>query len=549
MRSAPRRSSAWFGFAHLIPTGKGTLRLKLRWGRIGLAFFTLCLMGYLSAAFGLYYLFKQHRGFSELRFTDVLFLQRTELRERQGEADIARAIEALERGSGREAFNFLRTGVGRAPENLEGRLLLIQFYMEGYPQLAEDLFRRGMAFHADNPDYRYSFAQFLVHRRKDVEATALIEEGLSADSGEVSDAVRLASLGMTLANLRGNFGRAMELYEEYSLGKTERGVLEAVHSLIRTGRPDDAITLLEAGIRNSDLRHHLSLYHRLIELYLKAERYDAASDLALQLSLQAPLEWQPRIMLLRIWQLSGQDPQHLRREFHALMEQFSDNPSAITSLAHFAREYGLLELGQAVYTFALEQGQEFSTYTLILLETTLRAGAYEKTLAFSTELETESPPWLERHLAEYYSMRSIAAFATGNRQLGTLYQREFLREARRRPELIRLIALSFQRADLNDVALTVLEHAHELAPENEAVLADLIQLQLQLRESRQLTQRVRTLLGLRRPDYAVFEHVWEELNSERPLFRRDTPSLLLELAPVLAEIRQVPTGSNLAIPD
>lgn len=533
--------STWLGFAELRPTGRGTLRLHLRWTRIFCALLIMGTIGYFSTATGVYLLYKERRGFSEVTFLDVLLWRRESLRQRQGAADIARGMEALERGAGREAFNYLRTGVGRAPDHLKGRLLLIALYQQGFPKLATELFERGLEYHADEPEYLEAYGRFLIRQREDERLLALMDATLQRHPPESKVSQTMALFGMYTEVRRGRFAEAAALYERHKLGTSADGILEAVEALTRSGRRAEAITLLRGALARREMQSVLTLHSRLIELYLEADEVTLAIERSLDLALMAPLEWQPRILLLNAYEKAGR-AQDVQREATAILRQFRHTPEAISTVGQFAQQNGRVDIARQTYEIALEKNFEVPRFALIFIEAHLRAKRFEEALALCGELEAENPAWLADYLPQFNSVRSIASYGAGNAQHGALYQREFLREARNRIEVLHTVGRAYWRAGLLEPAHTVMETAHHIDPQDERVLAALLEIQIELGESRELTQRVNALLDLRRPGYEIFSKARHELASDRFLYAEKR----LDLARALDAVMQETAGAPLA---
>jgi len=526
--------STWLGFAELRPTGRGTLRLHLRWPRILCTLVLMAIIGYFTAATGVYLLYKERRGFSEVTFIDVLLWRRESLRQRQGEADIARGLEALERGAGREAFNYLRTGVGRAPDHLEGRLRLISLYQSGFPKLAAELFERGLEYHADSPAFLDAYGRFLIWQREDERLLALMREVIQRHPPESEAAQTMALFGMHIKIRNGHFVDAAELYERHKLGTKADGILEAVEALIRRDRQPEAIALLRQALTRQDMLSIITLHNRLIELYLEEENVNMAIQRGLDLALMAPLEWQPRILLLKAYEKAGRT-HDVQREAAAILRQFRHNPEAISTVGQFAQQNGRVDIARQTYEIALEKNFEVPRFALIFIEAHLRAKRFAEALALCGELEAENPSWLSAYGPQFNGIRSIASYRAGNIQHGALYQREFLREAGNRLPVLHTVGRSYQRAGLLEPAYAIMEAAHDLDPQNEQVLASLLEIQVELGESRGLTQRVNMLLNLRRPGYEVFSKAQRELASDRFLYAENRRELAGALDEVLKE--------------
>lgn len=531
--NAPRRS-AWFGLAELRPTSRGTLRLRPRWKRIAALSGFLLIAGYLTGALGVFWLYKERKGYSEVAFVDVLLWRRAKIRQEQGEADIARAIEAIEANAFREAFNYLRTGLARNPEHREGRLLLIRMYAQSHPHLAAELFEKGLSYHSDDREYLELYGRFLIQAREDEKLLALVGE-VTAEFPPDSEIARMMALfGMHVANRRGEFATAADFYRRYALGHTPEGLLEAAYALEQTHRRPEAIALLQAALNHPGAPANPALYGRLVELLLSGERSDEAITVALDLALKAPLKWEPRLILLNAYESAGREA-GVMRESMALLRQFRDDPALVAALAGFAQKTGRVELAGKIYATALEKGLGLAHFGLLYIETHLAAEDYAGALALCQEIEAANPDWLAQYQPQFNGIRSIAAYAIGNPELGNLYQRQFMEAIAGRADGLHAIGRAFQRAGLNEQAFVIMKEAHLRAPSDEGILATLIELQITLRDPVDLGTRVRKLITLRRPDYTVFEKALTALMNNPSIDADERRRITAEVEAVLRE--------------
>ena len=141
-----RLFSAWLGFADREISPGRVVRIRLRWGRIALALAVLCLMAWMAKSFALYLFFRDVREFEDVAFLDMIAypVNRGSVRVQQGNYQIAKAKESLERNDYRRAFKILREGVARSPDNVEGRQLLAEIYSGWRPDLAIEIVVAGL---------------------------------------------------------------------------------------------------------------------------------------------------------------------------------------------------------------------------------------------------------------------------------------------------------------------------------------------------------------------------------------------------------------------
>ena len=68
-----RTYSTWLGFAVREMTPGKSVRIRIRWGRVGILFLILCILGWTAKSVGLYYFFKEVRDFEDVSFMDMVF--------------------------------------------------------------------------------------------------------------------------------------------------------------------------------------------------------------------------------------------------------------------------------------------------------------------------------------------------------------------------------------------------------------------------------------------------------------------------------------------
>lgn len=539
-----RRRTTWLGFAELVPTSRGTVRLHLRWRRLAALFGCMLVIGYFSAALGVFWLYKERKGYSEVAFSDVLFWKRAKIRQEQGAADIARGLEAIEAGAFREAFNYLRTGLGRAPDHLQGRLLLSQIYARSHPHLTGELFEQGLPYHADDPGFLQAYCRFLFESREDDQLLAMVREAIPSFRTDVETTRTLALFGMHAAIRNGRFAEAAEFFRRHDLGQTSEGLLQATQALEPAGHTEAAITLLEQALTHPATSRSAALYRRLIELKISVGRPDQAIAVALDLALLAPLEWQPRLLLLNAYEAAGREAD-IERETAALLRQFHSEIEAVAAIANFAQRTARIGLARRTYETALENGFAPARFGLLYIETHLRAGAYSTALELCREIEAEQPAWLTDYLPQFNAIRAIASFAVDDREVGNLYRRQLIEATGRNPQLLYSVGQSFQRAGLPEEAIVILREAHRRAPGDERILAKLIELQIATGHSGELPEHLAVLLQLRRPDYSVLRQAAAFLAEDRSIDSDKRLALIAQLEAVLREVEGPAPGFSI----
>lgn len=530
------KRSIWLGFASVERLSNGKVRLKPNTRRIAIVAPIVIIVLWLSITSAIYFLYKEKRGFDEISFKDVLIypLKRSEIRTAQGEYDIKKAKRALEAGSLRPAFNLLRTGLKKSPENIEGRILLARFYAQTHPKLAIELLSEGLKFADNDVEYLRIYGQTLVQNRMDGELLELVTQTLSNPNLEVSTQRMMALFGMQAAVRTGQFELAPKYFSDYQLANNLEAILIAAQALNSHQQADEAIELLKVFVQrhaNASIETAIEL---LIHLLIEENRMDDAVALALDYCVLKSGAWEPRITLLKTYQAAGRD-EDVERESRAIARQFRNEEAAIVHLATFARDSEDIALARNLYESALENNFAIPRFGLLFVETHLTAGRYKEGVRLCAQIEQEDPSWLKNYKPEFASMRAIAQFGAGDPRVGKVYLDEFLADKSTGANVLLAVGRAFSAAGFPEQAYQIIAEAYSRDSENANILAELIDLQVQIGISRNLTTRISKLAEMRRISYEVFEDVSKELNSDRFLFAEQRLQVASRVGQVLKE--------------
>ncbi len=532
----PARRSAWLGLASREPTSRGSIRIRPRWGRIVFLFMGLGLFLWLGKSFALLYFFKEIREFEDVRFVDMVLFpaNRANVRLQQGNYQIDQAMAALEREDYRRAYSLLREGVARAPENVEGRLVLARIYANWRPDLATSLMLDGIRHGRDNPEYVSLLTQLLLDQKKDdqiLETTAsLLQEE------ELSDEIRqiLLTSRIQAAIHTGRFSLVRDLYENTEIAGTFDGLVLGTRLYERIGRTEEAIDILLSVIRSFPEANLDPVYEQLIGFYRRNGASAEARQAALELVIRNPLQWRPRILLIDILSDSAM-PERRDREIDALLSEHRGDEQAMLALSRLSASYGNTGAASRLYEIALENGYDLALFSLSLAEAYISAGESERAVNLCNELVREDPAWLISAESTFNAIRSLAYFTSGNPELGNLYLNNFIRSRRTTVPQLYQVSRSFRNNGLELETYRILQEAHERKPEDEAILVSLIQMEMNLGSFFALDEHLLRLFSLRRPDYALLEDIHLRLQSDRFLFTENRVALLERLNEILAE--------------
>lgn len=451
-------------------------------------------------------------------------------RARQGDEQIELAKELIAQKNYADAYKYLLEGLLRSPKNIEGRLLLSEFYISREPERAIKILSAGMPYAHGNAEYLKRYFSFLLRDQKDAEVIEL-SEAILADEPN-NDIVQLAASASATAHLyRGQFADAERLVREYELEKDISGLLLSARILWEKGEQEAALAKLTGGLdqyeTNEPLYAHLSKFHR------ERGELEKALSYALKRQEAAPLSVAPSIDLLYIRLAMGQD-ELAEQEAFAIARNHQNDEKAMLMLSNYATDEGQVGLAQSLLGLAQKEDFNEAPFALLTVETHISAGDYASAIAFSEELIERQPEWLERSMPILNGLRAVAHHGAGNKEQAEACLNDFLQAPYNRVESLLAVERRLSALGGEALAQRVLAKAYEENPNNQAALTRLIELEIKMGETAQLPSHVRELLTMRRPDPTVLQLAYDELSREPAALTPDDRALLEKLRVMLS---------------
>ena len=132
-------------------------------------------------------------------------------------------------------------------------------------------------------------------------------------------------------------------------------------------------------------------------------------------------------------------------------------------------------------------------------------------------------------------MRAVASYGINRPDFGDIYLNEFLNGENIGPQQYFAVANRLIKIDALPQARRVLLKAYNLTPNNQLVLAELINLELQLGYAENLNELLKRFLQMRRPQPEIILQAYRKLGSDRFIFTPNRESLLIDLSALLRE--------------
>jgi Tfp pilus assembly protein PilF len=483
---------------------------------------------YVGLTLGAFCFVRYHRGIDTITYGDIALPQRWPIyREKRGAFLITHALLLLRSGRFGDGFRQLRLGLGRAPDNREGRLVLAQIYADNKrPDLARQALMDGLAYHGADADYVATLLNFLLDREEDHLVIALSDR-LLQNHPDVKIAQVAAIAAATACYYRGNYDRAENYLHTRRLQASRDGTL--LSARIAWERDCHPLALLLLRDLSAQLPDDEAVYAQLID-YLEADHLtDEARRRAILHQVAYPDRVRSAIDQLNILQQAG-DEAAVSQESGRMLQRFAANPAGLLALGDFAATHGQVDLARKILAcFQQAHLSGETTVRLMVIESLLVAKNYASALAQIKSLDKESgrePRFANvcnglEAIAHYGLGDPIAGYAC----LGTLIARPDLRADSLLAIANRLIAMGNPAP-----AREVLAKAVSLNPQNQLALARLVSLDLDTGNIAAATGNLRTLITLRQPPPTVLRRAQDLLRSDAWLFLPDRGSLLEKLS-------------------
>jgi Tfp pilus assembly protein PilF len=505
------------------------LQVQIYWGRLGVSFILLCLLGWIGAASSAYLFVKYRRGFSDVKFTDMLLLPSRwdEYQIARGEFLIKNAQDDLKQQKYREAFYGLRLGLIKAPANKEGRLLLAQFYgLWKRPDLARQTLLEGFQHQKNDNDYLKTLFSFLLQQQDDKQVLAYYKELLGNNTAINTRNQLVALAAASSCYFRGNYDEAENILHRYQLESSRDGRLLVARINWDRGTKDQAIDRLRELA--SELPNDEEIYTQIVTYLREAGRDNEARRESFIRSLSNPRNARARIDQLYAYQKEG-DTASVQSNVEEIYNDFAKDSNALLALADFAANSGNPTLARRIYDHTKTLNLNWEGAALMTVEANIVAKKYQPALEMVRELLKENPEWAKRYYSVFNGLQAIAQYGLGDAEAAQLFLNNFLSQTNIRADNLIAVSKRLLAVGAKSQARQVLQQAVETDPLNQAALTGLIQLDLELNNTPPLAANVRTLLTMRRPSQDILRTAYRKLGSDLFLFAPDRTALLSDL--------------------
>ena len=516
---------------------------RFRWGRLAGATVGAVIVLYLVIVSAVFFFERYGRRAGQVTFVDLLLPTRwSHYRTALGDSQIAHAYRFARQGQRREALTLARAGIAQSPANRAGRLLLAQLLAEeGRLDAARQTLLDGLPAHRGDPAFLHPLFTVLLRQQQDARVIALARTLLPPQPTS-SERDRLVALaGATASFFRGDFDQAEDFLNlTPTLASSRDGRLLAAK--IDWARDYRELALLSlrtlAAERPNDTEVHSELVQRLRDAGLR----DDARRQSLAFQIAHPALPGPRIELLRALRDDGATDR-ADREVAALLRDFATDPDALLALADFAANAADPALARRLLAHAQTHGLAWEPHALLLIEALVVARDFHPALDTADALIREHPEFSTRYQPVLNSLQAIAHFGLAESDAGRLFLANFLNHSNLRAENLLAIAQRLIEVDAAVPARETLVRAIAADPLNQAALARLIELDLNLNCIDELPAHLLRFVAMRQPSPDILRVAQHKLGSDLFLFSAERPAALAAVRTALE--KKPPTRTHL----
>lgn len=516
----------------LVRRGSNGLQVQIFWKWLAVCTVLLGLLAWVGGATAAYLLVKYKRGFTETRFSDILFIRWDAYQIASGDFLIKQAQENLKNQKFHEAFGSLRFGLIKSPKNKEGRLLLAQFYgLWKRPDLTRRTLLDGFAYHQNDPDYLKILFSFLLQQQEDQQVLAYYKQLLSNDDSITPRNQLVALAAASSCFFRGNYDEAETILRRYQLESSRDGRLLTARISWELGAKDQALDRLRELA--AELPNDEEIYTQTVTYLREAGRDNEARRESFMRALANPRNARARIDQLYAYQKEG-DTTSVKTNVGEIFSDFSSDSNALLALADFAANSGDPALARRIYEHTKAANLNWEGAALMTVEANIVAKRYQAALDMVRQLRSENPDWNKRYYSVFNGLQAIAHYGLGDTEAAQLFLKNFLEQTNVRADNLIAVSKRLVSVGARAEARTVLDQAVKADALNQAALTSLIQLDLDLNNTEELSANVRKLLSMRKPSQALLQASYQKLGSDLFLFAPDRTALLQDLRAALA---------------
>ena len=511
------------GFGKRTLHEDGTSTVTFLWKRLLVFIVVSTTALYLLIASSIYFYVHHHKDYRTITYTDCLLLpfQFDSYMAKIGRMQIATAKHQLREQNYSQAFSLLKTGLRRAPEAEEARLILSKFYEKRRPQMAVEILEVGLEGAKENLEYHKHYYQLLDQLHEDQKIIEQARNALKDNPSRETQTVHVYYQARAHM-LRGRYEQALNTLKTHKMESTLDGMV--LKSMIRfqMGDRERAIDIIER-IMEQHPRAPSNLHARRTQYYLRSEKNSKARQAAILWQIAAPDSPQPYLSQLNaIHQSSApKKVERIKQLTEHFTENFGDNRKAMLQLISQLAKYGQTELAHNIYVHAKKQSDWNQTqFGIHVVRARIERGKYKAALRISeNQLNPHADKMDSKTKQLWNAMLTIIKQQTDNIQQATIHFQKLTQSLQLKASQIMELADMFEEKDMHTHALELLNKARAIHSKRSDILSKYIHLKWEAGENPyKLIPDLKSLQKMRPPPIELREKIQRIHSSDRFLF-------------------------------
>ncbi len=520
-----KKGDLFFGFLKVVRNKRNEMVIRPVWGRVLTLLTGLTVAGWFAAALAVMIFVQQKHDFQSGRYVDIVLPWRWQnYRVAWGEEFIERGLAMIKEGKVREGIHFVRVGHVKSPSNLEARKVVADLYAAANrPDLAANVLREGLPNVTDDIDYLRTTLRLLLANHDDAGVQEVVKNILPAEP-KLTPFNQVAALAGATAHFhRGNYDSASDMIFDYRLETNPEGRILLARVDWESGNRDAALERLEKEVEK--FTDDDDVYILLGQYYRELGDPTKAHNLAVLRQLNNPMSAAPRIALLYSY-FESDETDRTAREANRILEEFAQDPAALGALGEFAAGTGNVDLVRQVFAALDRGGFPLDSGAILVAETYIEANRYRDAIEFLESHAKLDQSFQKRHESVLNGLFALAYLGLENNDTGQMYLTQFLNGRRLRAESYLIISRRLLEQGQREHARRVINHAHQIDPQNQAALVQLIRLDLETGRTDDLVGFIAKLMTMRKPPRALLEDSVNQLSGDKFLFLENRDNLL-----------------------
>jgi tetratricopeptide (TPR) repeat protein len=518
--AGPRLPDNHYFFRHHRHSRKSMQLKKKQIGGILIGFLVIT---WLVASLSLVIFIKKKKGYEAVKFTDIaLPWNWRDVQPKWGDYFIRQGIEQQALGEWQKAYHFIRIGVSKSPQNLEGRLALadLLFQANDVTQAVSTL-EAGLEFAGNNEAFWAKMVSFLQYYQADKQIIRILQRALEDDLLPESET----------QNARSSLAKALYHQAEFeealvTLGNDPAIANQIIRSQIYWDQALESLAIQHLESLNQMFPNQREIVPLLTRFYKES----GATEKALQLSKTAYFNNPYSIgASVNYFRTLGSNADSEIDRFLERVPEIYENQDALFLLANYLAEAGMYEKLDSIISKSSIEFQSAAMVWFLKIESLINGGQHQRAIKLLESVPDSFNQLIPLHRILFHSLSLTVNFALGADDKAKISMQQLFTSGHIRPATLLRLAKKLIEIQKPFEAERVLQFLLKQNPGNHSALCEKIRVDLMTGKTEQAIKLSRAMLENRAMPFALMKDLALDLGSDRQLFHPEGAALIREI--------------------